>query len=133
MSALYFAQNAIEGRFQEFIPLQKYAAGERISPLVELSKIDRVPVSMVISMEDDICPVSLSEWHFNQIRSKDKFIRFERGGHTVYSWRTYEGFITRMVETIEFGTALPNSYAGGSFFDRLLTEIIPVLFSLFYF
>ena len=48
---------AVEQRFQEPQSLEKWAAGERITPLVDLGKIDRVPVTLVHPASDKICPV----------------------------------------------------------------------------
>lgn len=56
--------------------------GETIAPLIDLAKIDRVPISLVIGAKDLLaCPVPFSEQYFNQITSAEKYIRFERGGH----------------------------------------------------
>ena len=44
---MYFTQIALAGQFQEFIDLESWAAGELYSKPVNLSNIDRVPVTLV--------------------------------------------------------------------------------------
>ena len=56
-SFMYFAQLYLEQRFQEPQSIEKYAAGDRITPLVPLSNIDRVPISLVSGSADARCPL----------------------------------------------------------------------------
>ena len=84
MSEMYAAQVSIEERFQEPQTLEKWASGDRITDLVDLTKIDRVPVSIVMPVADEVCDPIMAEWHFAQIQSPDKHIRFEHGGHTIF-------------------------------------------------
>ena len=55
--------------------------GERITPRVDLSKIDRVPVSIVAPVSDQKCPVEFAEWIYDQITSEEKYIRIEGSNH----------------------------------------------------
>lgn len=45
---VYYMMNAAEGRFQEPISIEDYAAGRRQSDLMDLGSIDQVPVSLVV-------------------------------------------------------------------------------------
>ena len=45
----------------------------------------------------------------NQINSKDKHIRYERGNHLIFWYRADFGFTTRLVETIEYGTTVDSA------------------------
>ena len=56
---MHYSQMAAAGQLQEVIPLEKWAAGELYSTPWELSKIDRVPVSLVIPTGDELCEPSL--------------------------------------------------------------------------
>ena len=79
-------------------------AGERYTEPVDLTKIDRVPVSIVHSVSDETCDPVMIEWTYAQVQSPDKHIRFEHGGHSLYNYETKSSFVDRMVQTIEFGT-----------------------------
>ena len=103
---MYFAQLHFARRFQEPIPLEDWARGVLYSTPIELSNIDRVPVTLVHTMDDESCPMEMAEWHLSEIRSPDKFIRFERGSHYKFGYASWDGLVERMVQTIETGTVL---------------------------
>ena len=96
-SFMYYTQIALEGRFQEPQSLEKWAAGERYTEPVDLTKIDRVPVSIVHSVSDETCDPVMIEWTYAQVQSPDKHIRFEHGGHSLYNYETKSSFVDRMV------------------------------------
>ena len=62
---LYYAQLLVEGRFQEPQSLIKYAQGERVTPLVPIWNIDRVPVSIVHAIDDHRCGMAFAEEIYN--------------------------------------------------------------------
>ena len=112
---MYFAQIAIEQRFQEPQTLEKWAAGERITPLVDLGNIDRVPVSIVMPISDQACSTEMTEMVYTQLGTKEKYIRWEHGTHLQFIgrqdpifglpiFRQSDTYMTRLVETIEYGT-----------------------------
>ena len=104
MSAVfYYEQLAVAKRFQEFIPIEKYAGGQHISPLVDYGKIDRVPVSIIVPLMDGLCPAEYSEWAYSMISSPQKFIRYERGGHAAPAVKSYDSYVRQMINTIETG------------------------------
>ena len=109
MSELYAAQITIEERFQEPQTFEKWAAGDRITNPVDLGNIDRVPVSLVVPVADEICSPDMAEWHYTQIQSEQKYIRFEHGGHSIFSYQNSADLMNRLVETIEFGTSSASS------------------------
>ena len=58
---LYYAQIFLELRFQEPQSLEKYAMGERITPLVPIWNIDRVPVTFIHAIGDGRCNFAFAE------------------------------------------------------------------------
>ena len=83
-----------------------WAGGQRISPLVDLSKIDRVPVSILHPINDYRCEVELNaEWAFNQVKTPDKHLRFEDIIHYTFIYYGGWSFMQRLAETVEVGTA----------------------------
>lgn len=79
-------------------------AGEKYTTPVDLSRIDRVPVSIVHPVADGLCDPVMIEWTYTLVRSKEKYIRFEKGGHLLFALDSSDDLLQRMVETIEFGT-----------------------------
>ena len=61
---MYFDQINVEHRFQEPQTLEKWAAGEHYTDLVDLTKIDRVPVSLVHAVADETCDSTMIEWTY---------------------------------------------------------------------
>ena len=105
-SMMYFNQIAIEGRFQEPQSLEKYAAGERITPLVDFGAIDRVPVSIIAMINDSTCPVELSgEFVYSKLGTADKNLQIEHFGHSVPIFTVTDLFFDRFVQTIENGSS----------------------------
>ena len=87
--------------------MERWAAGERISPLVDLKKIDRVPISIVHPIVDLRCEVELNaEWVYNQIQSKDKHIQFINLNHYSFIYRGDWDLMVRLANTIETGKSL---------------------------
>ena len=62
-----------------------------------MSKIDRVPVSIVQPLSDEVCDPIMIEWAYTQVQSEEKYIRFEHGGHFLFFYEIKSGFIDRMV------------------------------------
>ena len=91
---------------QEPIELEQWAAGQTHSKTIELSNIDRVPVSIIHAIQDETVDFTGAEWTYVQIQSKDKHIRFEHGGHMLFNYETKSSFTDRMVETIETGSTV---------------------------
>lgn len=68
-----------------------------------MARIDRVPVSLVVPIEDTWCPPEYNEWIYAEIKSEEKYLRYELGPHFIFSFWGTDNFISRMVETIEVG------------------------------
>ena len=103
---MYFAQLSLERRFQEPIPMADWARGQRISPLIDLTKIDRVPVSIIHPIRDIRCePEMNAEWAYNQVSTPDKHIQFEEAMHYTFIWYGGMSFMQRLAETVETGRA----------------------------
>ena len=74
-SLIYFMENAAENRFQEPISIDKYAAGERHSDLIDLSKVTQIPLSFIIATEDEECLASYGEDIFDDFSgAEEKYI-----------------------------------------------------------
>ena len=101
---LYDVQIFIAGRFQEFQSLDKWVAGEIYTEPIHLSNIDRVPVSMVHPIADELCDPIMMEYTYAQIQSEDKHMILEKGGHLLFGFGSTPDFVQRMVDTIETGT-----------------------------
>ena len=63
-SLMYFTQLGLAGRMQEPIELLDWAGGQTISNSIELSKIDRVPVSIVHAISDETCDPTGAEYTY---------------------------------------------------------------------
>ena len=115
----YFAQLATEKRFQEPQTLEKWVSGDRITPLIDLGNIDRVPVTVMVSMTDTTCPPEQAEFLYHQMKNEEKYMHWEKGGHTTYFTKTKKAWVDRMVETIETGS--PTSAAISKYSNQFLT------------
>lgn len=109
--------------------LEQWLSPDRITPLVNVSKIDRVPVSFVVAIGDKLCPPILHERWFAQVTAPDSHIRFERGGHLIFYFKADDAFMRRMVQTIETGRAEEDDGGETSgFLELITTQIIRFLF-----
>ena len=70
-------QAGAEGRFQEPISIDKYAAGERESDPIDLGVVTRVPVTFIIGTEDLSCTASMAEKIYDELSNADKNIHYE--------------------------------------------------------
>lgn len=61
--------------------MDKWVAGQTLAPIVDLSKIDRTPVTFVLPIKEINCPNEVHEAAFYEITAPNSFIRFEKGGH----------------------------------------------------
>ena len=53
-----YLQNSETGRFQDLIPLDEWENGKRKSNLVDLSKMDKVPLEFLAHKDDECCSYS---------------------------------------------------------------------------
>ena len=65
--------------------------------MIDLGNIDRVPVSIVHSLDDSRCSTEMAEWFYAQIKSDDKYIRFEMGDHYLFSYPALSPWMDRLV------------------------------------
>ena len=64
---------------------------------MDLSKIDRVPVSFVEALGDKLCLPEKHDAWYHQIKSPDKYVRYERGGHLIFGLKDDDAFTRRIV------------------------------------
>ena len=106
----------------------KWLSDDRTSPLIDLGKIDRVPVSFVVAINDGLCPPELHEAWFHEIQSPNSYIRYERGGHMIFYFKADDPFLRRMVQTIETGTADPeDNTAQSTMLEIIFTSLFASL------
>ena len=60
---------------------------------IDLSKIDRVPVSIVHPMEDEVCDLTMTEWAYAQMQQQEKYLRFEHGGHLKFATASSDDYV----------------------------------------
>ena len=73
--------------------MEKWAAGELYSAPVNLSNIDRVPVSIVHPIQDEVCDASMIEWTYAQMQQEEKHLRFEHGGHLLFVFSSANDYV----------------------------------------
>ena len=60
---------------------------DKLTELVDMAKIDRVPVTFVLALGDGLCPTEINEYYFHQITAPDSYLEFERGGHLIFNFK----------------------------------------------
>ena len=78
-SVMYHMQLGVEERFQEPISIDRYVRGERQSDLLDLSVVNQIPISFVISPDDQVALPDYAEGIVNQFSNAEKFVRYEEG------------------------------------------------------
>ena len=106
-SMQYTMQNHVEGEFKEPIHIMDYAAGKRDSPPIDLGVVqDDFLISFVIGEKDTLCKPAIGERIFNEFTNAKKTKRIEEGyDHEKIATNSDQGFLKRMLETIEDGAA----------------------------
>lgn len=84
--------------------MAKYFSGERQTPLVPLSNIDRVPVSIVHAPGDTRCPIAFAEWIFTEITTPDKHFVVNNGIHYTVQFTSDPVFTDIIEETVKTGS-----------------------------
>ena len=82
----------------------KYALGERITPLVPIENIDRVPVTFIHSTDDNRCLITYAERLYAQLPTPEKYFLTRLVKH--YEWARlddYRGWYDEIEEIIETG------------------------------
>ena len=101
--------------------------GQIYSTPVNLTNIDKVPVTIVHPVQDEVCDSTMVEWTYAQMQQEEKYIRFEHGGHLLFAIRfnTPDAYMQRMVETIDHGTTV-----SGASVDTILQSALFALMAL---
>ena len=82
------AQNTQQGRFQEYAPTyyNVFSKAERITPLIDLSKIKKVPVGMYVGGQDVTCFPSTAQDIKNEIGAMvTDFVIYPDAGHGTFA------------------------------------------------
>ena len=90
--------------------MDKYAAGERTTPLVPIENIDRVPVSIMHDLSDYRCAWDYAEWIFHQIPTKEKYLIPKNIKHYSFARESDQGFRQQIEDMIDYGYILPGHY-----------------------
>ena len=90
---MYFSQIGIAKQFQEPISFEDWINGRIYSTPVDLSKIDRVPVSIVHPVADEVCDMTFIEYTMAKMQQEEKYLRFEHGGHQLFSYASSHDYV----------------------------------------
>ena len=105
---MYYAQNAIEGHFQEYVDFQDYVSdpSNQVCDLVDLNAIHTVPVTLIASIDDDIVPVEHSQKILTDIGYTQKHMWFVEGWthRDFVEGKDDEKFVCQIDQTITYGT-----------------------------
>ena len=69
---LYYYQLAFEDRFQEYIDLEEFYAGNRVSDLIDLASITGLPIDFIHTKKDSVCPESYARDFYETIGASEK-------------------------------------------------------------
>ena len=101
--------------------LEQWLSDDRVTELVDLSKIDRVPVTFMQPIDDHFCAPELHEAWFHSITSPNSYLTYERGGHGNPLLFQEDAYVNRLVSVIETGTVDPNDGGPKSSFSEKAT------------
>lgn len=91
--------NFIQNRFQEWAP--NYTTGEVIAPLIPIESIDKVPISMIASTRDQICPYPTAEHMRDVIPAVQSFTTMEDRDHFYYAYASDQTFMDAVIKSLE--------------------------------
>ena len=97
---IHYAQCSIEGRFQEYIPIDYYMGGYRQSNLIDITKIDQVTIVMFHGKDDTTAPYAVAVEISETVPAVTSLIGFD-GGHTVFTWFNGEPFWGNLVYELQ--------------------------------
>ena len=80
--------------------LQDYALGKRITPLVPIENIDRVPVTFVNAVDDYRCPTAFAEAIYQRVPTPDKTFLIKNASHAGFRRLEDSGWIKEIDEII---------------------------------
>ena len=99
--------------------------GERITPLIPIWNIDRVPVTFIHSPQDGRCPMAFAEWIYSQLPVKQKALYTRNVRHNEFNRIEDISWVHQLEEIIRTGyaseTIYPNDYSGS--LDDILSAI----------
>lgn len=123
---MYFAQLSIEQRYQEPQSLDEWARGNRETELIDLSKIDRVPVSMIIASNDNTCPLAYNELLYHEMTTPEKYLQLELGTHWNGSM-VYPDRVNTLLQTIEKGYASASKLLFNALSGTVFATILAII------
>ena len=92
--------NYIQNRFQEFAP-DYIKGGEKITPLIPIETIDKVPIAYIASTLDQICPYATAQHLHEVIPAVQAFHTMEGVDHFYYSYAADEAFMNNIIHELE--------------------------------
>ena len=99
------AQNTQQRRFQEYSPTywNVFSEAERITPLIDLSKIKKVPVGMYVGEADVTCPPDTAVEAKNQIGDMIKdFVIYPGAEHETFATKVDKEFADRIANLLGY-------------------------------
>ena len=95
--------NGLEDRCQEFEA--QWLDGVKKTDLIDVSKIDTVPMGFFIGSRDNVCPRGQAEDHISDIKASTEIIIVEGEGHMYFSERANDDwFMTRLIAQLQIPT-----------------------------
>ena len=96
---LHWWQNNCVDRFQEYAP--NWSDGDRITDLIALENISKVPISMFVGSKDDTCPPSTAAAARDLINSEVDYILFEGADHGVGASYNSQSFLDCILKKLD--------------------------------
>ena len=78
-------------------------AGQTVTDLIDLSKIDRTPVTFLLPIKEINCPTAVHEALFHEITAPESYIQMVRGGHLMIFLESNKAQTRHIIQAIETG------------------------------
>ena len=97
-SEQYWIMNGLEDRFQEF---EDNWPKTKETDLIDVSKINTVPMGFFIGSRDNVCPRAQAESHISQITAETEIVNVEGEGHMYFASRACDDwFMSRLLDML---------------------------------
>jgi len=86
-------------RFQEFN--EHFRDGVKYTPMVDLSKIDSVPLSFFVSVDDETCSYDHAVQYIPEFGVDISLNIIQEGGHSFYDKVVPDSFVIKLIEELQ--------------------------------
>ena len=99
-SEIHWRQNAYTGRFQEYAP--NYLSGDRITELIDIPSIDKVPIVMMAGRKDRVCPHKTARRTARTIgNAVERFESIRGADHSYFGSANDEWFMGKLISYLQ--------------------------------